>query len=152
MKILDYMSKETVLTDLTSADKKGVIDELAEPVAKKTELDHREIVRVLIERERLGSTGIGEGIAIPHGKISQLDSLVLGFGLSRRGVNFEAIDGKPTYIFFLLLSPDNSTGLHLRILARISKLLKEESFKQQLMQAETKDDVMETIRGVDEDF
>ncbi|MCF8111365.1 MAG: PTS sugar transporter subunit IIA [Desulfobacteraceae bacterium] len=152
MKILDYINKDTVLTDLESADKKGVIDELAEPVAKQTKVDHREIVRVLIERERLGSTGIGQGIAIPHGKISQLDSLVLGFGLSRKGVNFEAIDGKPTYLFFLLLSPDNSTGLHLRILARISKLLKEESFKQKLMQAKTAQDVMETIRGVDEDF
>ncbi|MFW5908778.1 MAG: PTS sugar transporter subunit IIA [Desulfosalsimonas sp.] len=152
MKILDYMNKDTVLTDLASADKKGVIDELAEPVAKQTGVDHREIVRVLIERERLGSTGIGEGIAIPHGKISRLDSLALGFGLSRKGVNFEAIDGKPTYLFFLLLSPDNSTGLHLRILARISKLLKEESFRQQLMQAKTAEDVIETLRGVDEDF
>ncbi|MFW6052311.1 MAG: PTS sugar transporter subunit IIA [Desulfosalsimonas sp.] len=152
MKILDYMNKDTVLTDLASADKKGVIDELAEPVAKQTGVDHREIVRVLIERERLGSTGIGEGIAIPHGKISRLDSLALGFGLSRKGVNFEAIDGKPTYLFFLLLSPDNSTGLHLRILARISKLLKEESFRRQLMQAKTAEDVIETLRGVDEDF
>ncbi|MFP3998881.1 MAG: PTS sugar transporter subunit IIA [Desulfobacterales bacterium] len=152
MKILDYLNKDTVLTDLASADKKGVIDELAEPVAKQTGLEHREIVRVLIERERLGSTGIGDGIAIPHGKINQLDSLVLGFGLSRKGVNFEAIDGKPTYILFLLLSPDNSTGLHLRILARISKLLREDSFKQGLMQAKTQEDVIKTIREADEDF
>ncbi len=152
MKILDYINNDTVLTDLASTDKKGVIDELAEPVARLTGLDHREIVRVLIERERLGSTGIGGGIAIPHGKVSSLESLVLGFGLSRKGVNFEAIDGKPTHIFFLLLSPDNSTGLHLRILARVSKLLKEESFKQSLMKAETPGNVIETIREVDEDF
>ncbi|MFO7930268.1 MAG: PTS sugar transporter subunit IIA [Desulfosalsimonas sp.] len=152
MKILDYISSETTLTELASTDKKGVIDELAEPVAGQTGINHREIVRVLIERERLGSTGIGDGIAIPHGKIVSLDSLVLGFGLSRKGVNFEAIDGKPTHIFFLLLSPDNSTGIHLRILARISKLLRDESFKQQLMRSKTPDDVIETIREVDEDF
>ncbi|MCF8025085.1 MAG: PTS sugar transporter subunit IIA [Desulfobacteraceae bacterium] len=152
MKILDYIKKETILTDLASADKKGVIDELAEPVAELAGLDHREIVRVLIERERLGSTGIGDGIAIPHGKINGLDSLVLGFGLSSKGVNFEALDGKPTHIFFLLLSPDDSTGLHLRILARISKLLKEDNFKKRLTQASSPADVLETIREVDEDF
>lgn len=152
MKILDYIKKETVLTNLSSSDKKGVIDELAEPVADLTGINHREIVHVLIERERLGSTGIGDGIAIPHGKISGLDSLILGFGLSAKGVNFEAIDGKPTHIFFLLLSPDNSTGLHLRILARISKLLKEDTFKNRLIQAGSPGDVLETIREVDEDF
>ncbi len=152
MKILDYMDKKAILTELASADKKGVIDELAEPIAELTQLDHREIVRVLIERERLGSTGIGGGIAIPHGKIGGLESLVLGFGLSGKGVNFEALDSKPTHIFFLLLSPDNSTGLHLRILARISKLLKQESFKEKLLGAKNPDDVIETIREVDEDF
>ena len=152
MKILDYINEQTVLTDLRSGDKKGVIDELAQPVAELTGLDHREIVRVLIERERLGSTGIGDGIAIPHGKINGLESLVLGFGLSRKGVNFDALDGKPTHIFFLLLSPDNSTGIHLRILARISKLLKEPAFKENLMQAKAPADVISTITEVDEDF
>ena len=152
MKILDYINEQTVLTDLRSGDKKGVIDELAQPVTELTGLDHREIVRVLIERERLGSTGIGDGIAIPHGKINGLESLVLGFGLSRKGVNFDALDGKPTHIFFLLLSPDNSTGIHLRILARISKLLKEAAFKEKLMQAKGPADVISTITEVDEDF
>jgi len=152
MKILDYINEQTVLTDLSSGDKKGVIDELAQPVAELTGLDHREIVRVLIERERLGSTGIGDGIAIPHGKINGLESLVLGFGLSRKGVNFDALDGKPTHIFFLLLSPDNSTGIHLRILARISKLLKEAGFKEKLMQAKAPADIISTIGEVDEDF
>lgn len=152
MKILDYMTRDTILPHLRSTDKKGVIDELAEPVAKRTELDHREIVRVLIERERLGSTGIGGGIAIPHGKIDGLQSLVLGFGLSRKGVNFDALDGKPTHIFFLLLSSVDSTGLHLRVLARISKLLKEETFRQKLLRAQTADDVIRVIKEVDEDF
>ena len=152
MKILEYLNTKTIVPDLKSTDKKGVIDELAEPVAVETGLNHREIVRVLIERERLGSTGIGGGIAIPHGKIAGLESLVLGFGLSRSGVNFDALDGKATYIFFLLLSPDNSTGLHLRILARISKLLKEESFKEKLQNAADPDDVIRIIREVDEDF
>lgn len=152
MKILDFLYKQTILTDLESTDKKGVIDELAQPIAEVSHVNHREIVRVLIERERLGSTGIGEGIAIPHGKLNGIDDLILGFGLSRHGVNFDALDGQPTYLFFLLMSPDNSTGLHLRLLARISKLLKEDSFKQKLKQVENAEAVMRVIEGVDADF
>ncbi len=152
MKILDFLHKETILTDLQSTDKKGVLDELALPVSEMSKTDHREIVRVLIERERLGSTGIGHGIAIPHGKLQGLESLVLGFGLSRQGVTFDSIDGKPSDIFFLLLSPDNSTGLHLKLLARISKLLREEAFKEKLRSAREAEDVVRIITEVDEDF
>ncbi|MBS0014304.1 MAG: PTS sugar transporter subunit IIA [Desulfobacterales bacterium] len=152
MKILDYMTADTILTQLQAADKKGVIDELTEPVAALTGLEQRNIVRVLIERERLGSTGIGDGIAIPHGKINGIESLVLGFGLSRNGVNFDALDGKPAYIFFLLLSADNSTGLHLQVLARISKLLRDQDFKKKLMGAQSAQQIMDVISEVDEDF
>ena len=151
MKILDFLSTKTILTELASRDKIGVINELALPVAQVSGKGHREIVQVLIERERLGSTGIGGGIAIPHGKLSGLTSLILAFGLSRTGVEFDALDSRPTSIFFLLLSPDNSTGLHLRLLARISKLLKEESFKEKLKNATDPDDVIRIISEVDED-
>ncbi|MBA2880405.1 PTS system nitrogen regulatory IIA component [Desulfosalsimonas propionicica] len=152
MKILDYITADTILTNLQATDKKGVIDELTEPVAALTGLEQRNIVRVLIERERLGSTGIGDGIAIPHGKINGIESLVLGFGLSRKGVNFDALDGKPAYIFFLLLSADNSTGLHLRVLARISKLLRDQDFKEKLKRANSAQQVMDVLSEVDEDF
>lgn len=152
MKILDYITADTILTNLQATDKKGVIDELTEPVAALTGLEQRNIVRVLIERERLGSTGIGDGIAIPHGKINGIESLVLGFGLSRNGVNFDALDGKPAYIFFLLLSADDSTGLHLRVLARISKLLRDKDFKEKLMRVHNAQQVMDVLLEVDEDF
>jgi PTS system nitrogen regulatory IIA component len=152
MKILDYITTDTILTNLQTTDKKGVIDELTEPVAALTGLEQRNIVRVLIERERLGSTGIGDGIAIPHGKINGIESLVLGFGLSRNGVNFDALDGKPAYIFFLLLSADDSTGLHLRVLARISKLLRDKDFKEKLMRVHNAQQVMDVLSEVDEDF
>jgi len=152
MKILDYITADTILTNLQATDKKGVIDELTEPVAALTGLEQRNIVRVLIERERLGSTGIGDGIAIPHGKINGIESLVLGFGLSRNGVNFDALDGKPAYIFFLLLSADDSTGLHLRVLARISKLLRDKDFKEKLMRVHKAQQVMDVLSEVDEDF
>ncbi|MBS3757443.1 MAG: PTS sugar transporter subunit IIA [Desulfobacterales bacterium] len=152
MKILDFLYKETIITDLQATDKKGVLEELTLPVAHIAQVDHKELVRVLIEREHLGSTGVGGGIGIPHGKLKDLSSLVLGFGLSRKGVNFDAIDKKPTRIFFLLLTPDNSAGMHLRLLAQISKLLKDDGFKNRLLEASGKDDVIHAIEAIDEPF
>lgn len=152
MKILDFLNKETIITELKSTDKKGVLEELTLPVSDITNVDHDELVKVLIEREHLGSTGIGNGIGIPHGKLKGLTSLILGFGLSRKGVNFDAIDGKPTHIFFLLLTPENSTDLHLKLLARISKILKEETFKGKILQTIDKDEVVRLISNVDEEF
>lgn len=152
MKILDVLSKEAVNVDLKATDKKGILDELVYPIAQLTSISSEELVKVLIERERLGSTGIGGGIGIPHGKFKSLDSLMLGFGLSRRGVDFESIDGRPTHIFFLLLTPENSAGLHLKLLAQISRLLKNDDFKAKLTQCDSVEKVFEIIGSEDEEF
>ncbi len=152
MKILDVLPKEAILADLRASDKKGVIEELVAPVVHLTDVSREDLARVLMERERLGSTGIGGGIGIPHGKLKNIESLIMSFGLSRRGVDFESIDGKPTHIFFLLITPENSTGLHLKMLARISKLLKNELFKTRLLNASDRDEIYEAIREEDEEF
>ncbi len=152
MKILDVLNKETIKIDLQATDKKGILDELVAPVAHFAGASHDDLVKVLLERERLGSTGIGGGIGIPHGKYKDLESLVLGFGLSRKGVNFESLDGRPTHIFFLLMTPENSAGIHLKLLAQISKLLRDEDVKSRLMQAETPEDVMAIIEEEDREF
>ena len=152
MKILDVLTREAICADLKANDKKGVLEELAAQVATSAGIDHDEVVRVLMERERLGSTGIGGGIGIPHGKMKALQSLVLGFGLSRAGVNFESMDGKPTHIFFLLLTPENSTGLHLKVLARISRILKNDPFKEKLMTARDTEEIYAIIQEEDEEF
>ena len=152
MKILDVLSKENILVNLKAKDKKGVLDELSAPVAEHTGASHEELLKVLMERERLGSTGIGGGIGIPHGKMKNLKDLTLGFGLSRRGVDFESMDGGPTHIFFLLLTPAHSAGLHLKVLARISRLLKNEEFKKRLMQSEDRDEILSVIGMEDEEF
>ncbi|MCP4688545.1 MAG: PTS sugar transporter subunit IIA [Desulfobacterales bacterium] len=152
MKILDMLPKEAILADLRSTDKKSILNELVTPVARFAGLDHENLLNVLLDRERLGSTGIGQGVGVPHGKIKELQSLVLGFGLSRRGVNFESIDGKPTHIFFLLITPENSTGLHLKLLARISRILKNEPFREQLLNAADRDEIYNIIKSEDEDF
>jgi nitrogen PTS system EIIA component len=152
MKILDVLKTEAILVDLKATDKKGVLDELVSPISSAAGLDPEELVRILMERERLGSTGIGGGIGIPHGKIKTLDNLVLGFGLSRKGVDFESMDGRPTHIFFLLITPENSTGLHLKLLARISRILKNDPFKEKLITAEDRDEIIRIIQDEDEDF
>jgi PTS system nitrogen regulatory IIA component len=151
MKILDALLKEAILSDLKADDKKGVLEELVTPVARIADIDHDYLVKVLMERERLGSTGIGEGIGIPHGKVKDLESLVLGFGLSRKGVDFDSMDGQPAYIFFLLLTPENSTGLHLKLLARISRILKNDLFKQKLLGASNRDEIYYIIKEEEEE-
>ena len=152
MKILDVLHRSAIISDLNSIDKKGIIKELVIPIASIAGINPEECVRVLMEREQLGSTGIGDGIGIPHGKMKSLDSLVLGFGRSRKGVDFESIDGRPTHIFFMLITPENSTGLHLKFLARISKILKSEPFKKKLLNAVDQDELFKIIKDEDEDF
>ncbi len=152
MKILDFLLPERIIPNMQSRDKKGVIDELAKTVAKTTDADNAEVARVLLEREQLGSTGIGDGIAIPHGRLSSIDSIVMGFGSSEQGIEYDAIDNQPVTIFFLLLTPENSTGGHLKVLAQISKLLKSKQFKTNLRDAKSTQEVIEIIQRVDENF
>ncbi|WP_155308436.1 PTS sugar transporter subunit IIA [Desulfosarcina ovata] len=152
MKILDVLDKEAILVDLKAKDKIGILNELVAPTARITGIDPNDMVRVLMERERLGSTGIGDGIGIPHGKLKNLERLVLGFGLSRKGVDFESIDGRPTHLFFLLITPEHATDLHLKLLARISRMLKKDSLKEMLMKAGSAEEVIAVIGGEDDDF
>jgi len=151
MKILDVLPKEAILSDLKAVDKKGVLEELVVPVAKISGVNHEDLVKVLMEREQLGSTGIGDGIGIPHGKVKDLDSLILGFGLSRKGVDFDSMDGLPAHIFFLLITPENSTGLHLKLLARISRILKNDLFKEKLLRAISPDEIYSIIKEEEEE-
>ncbi len=140
------------MPDLTATTKHGIIRELARAVAPVAGIAAKDIAAVLMERESLGSTGIGGGIAIPHGKLNSVTQIILGFGRSKAGVTYDSLDGKPVHIFFLLLTPENSTGWHLKVLAQISKLLKMDHFKQGLINAETIDDIHEFILEQDETF
>ncbi len=152
MKICDVLAINSILPDLKARNKKGILEELVVPVAEIAGVSQKDLAKVLMERERLGSTGIGGGIGIPHGKMKNLDSLVLGFGLSRKGVDFESLDGQPTHIFFLLVTPENSTGLHLKLLARISRILKNDPLKSRLLEAADSDEILGIIKEEDEEF
>lgn len=134
MKLRDILKKDAIVDDLKSNDKKGTLTELAVAACKVIpSLNKDDILSVLLNREKLGSTGIGNGIAIPHGKIASLDSIFAIFGRSHDGVNFESHDQKPTHLFFVLLAPEAAIGSHLQALARLSRLLKESSMRERLI-------------------
>ena len=153
MKILDILDKECIIPELRSRTKKEVLEELTGALLNcKANLDKEALVEVLLERERLGSTGIGDGIAIPHGKVQDLDELVLSFGRSTKGIEFDSMDGRPTHLFFLLIAPENSAGIHLRALAKISRLLKSSHFRQRLLEAGNEEELFEVIKEEDKEF
>jgi PTS system nitrogen regulatory IIA component len=150
MRIDDFLSQETVIPALQGRTKDEVIEELAEVVSKQhPEIDHWRLVGALQDRERLNSTALGEGVAIPHGRLVGVKRVLGAFGRSPQGVDFNSLDGKPTHLFFLLVAPEDSAGAHLKALARISRLLKDEAFRNRLMQAEDAASLFRVIREED---
>jgi PTS system nitrogen regulatory IIA component len=150
MKIEDILSPELVLSDLTARNKTDVLVELASAVSRQhPELERERLVQALEDRERLNSTALGDGVAIPHGKLPRIKRVFAAFARSRQGVDFHSLDGAPTHLFFLLVAPEDSAGAHLKALARISRLLKDESFRTRLMQAPDAATLFETIRQED---
>lgn len=136
MKITEFLHPESVIGALTAKDKPGVMAELCQRLGQRVPgVPPERLTEVLLDRERLSSTGIGDGVAIPHGKLTGLPGLIAAFGVSRDGVEFEAIDGKPTHLFFALLAPENSAGIHLKALARISRLFKNAAFRKAIIEA-----------------
>ena len=134
MKIADFLDPKAIVFELEAENKKEVLEELCKAlVSLDSSLDQDKMVGILLDRERLGSTGVGEGVAIPHGKMENLDRLIACFGRSSKGVEFEAVDKKPVHLFFLLFAPENSAGIHLKALAKISRLLKRPSVREELM-------------------
>ncbi len=148
MKLIDILSKERIVPGLVSPDKKGVIQELVNVLSIEGVSPAR-LVQVLLEREKLGSTGIGDGVAIPHGKLREVNQMIASFGRSIKGLNFDSLDGKPTHLFFLLVAPENSAGIHLKALARISRLFKDPQFRQTLMGAKDQEEIFRIIREED---
>ena len=153
MQILDFLNSKAISTDLKASDKKGIIKELLDLLITSADVkaeDKNALSDVIMDREMLGSTGIGLGIGIPHCKSPRVKNLVAAFGISKKGVLFDSLDGEPVYIFFLLLAPQNTAGPHLKALARISRLLKEKYFRDALKKAVDPKDVLKIIREEDQ--
>jgi len=150
MKIMDILVRDAVILNLGVKSKRDVLAEMANALAKvEPEIEADRLLEVLLEREALQSTGIGEGVAIPHGKMVGLDRLVATFARSPEGVDFESIDGQPTHHFFLLVVPEHSGGQYLKALARISRFFRDAAFRQRLSEVETLEEVIGTIEEED---
>ena len=153
MKILDYLREEWVIPDLKGTDKASILKELSEVLVKPCQVaSAEELLRVLLDREKLGSTGIGEGIAIPHGRLKKLKQFFISFGRSTKGVDFDSIDHNPSQLFFLVMAPENSAVENLKLLGRIVTLLKDTSFKKRLMEAPSRKELFQIIAEEDEKY
>ncbi|MBF0569501.1 MAG: PTS sugar transporter subunit IIA [Candidatus Omnitrophica bacterium] len=152
MKILDFLCPDAVVADLKATTKQELIEEMVGVMvdAGAFEKKHKaKIIDVLMAREALGSTAIGQGIAIPHGKTDCVNKLVAGLAVSKKGIDFDALDGEPAYIFFLLAAPVDSAGPHLKALARVSRLLKDKYFRESLKVAKDKKEIIDLVSRED---
>jgi len=153
MKIMDYLDEEWVIADLQGTDKASILKELSSVLVKPCKATSgEELLQVLLDREKLGSTGIGEGIAIPHGRLKKLKIFFISFGRSTQGVDFDSIDRKPSHLFFLVMAPENSAVDNLKLLSRIVTLLKEPSFKKRLIEAPSRKELFQIISEEDEKY
>lgn len=150
MKIVELIRREMIVPALQARDKRGLLDELAAHIsAQHSKIDRASLLRVLVDREALASTAIGEGVAIPHGKLSAVGEIVACLGRAPGGVDFDSMDGQPTFLFFVLVAPENSTGAHLKALARISRVFKDADFRRRLLAADDADAMYRVIAEED---
>jgi PTS system nitrogen regulatory IIA component len=153
MTITDILTVERVIPELSATTKEGVLEELAALlVAEIPQATPARLVSVLRERERLNSTAIGDGIAIPHGRLAGTKGVVAGFARSRAGVDFDSVDRQPTHLFFVLIAPDDAAAMHLKALARISRLLKDKAFREHLLALGTRQELYDAIVAEDAKF
>jgi len=151
IKIADVLERNTVIPSLKSTDKPGVIKELADGLTREHPgINNERLIEALTEREKLCSTALDSGVAIPHTKLSGISEIILGFGRSEKGIDFDSLDRKPTHFFILLLSPENTTGKHIELLARISMIFKDPEFRSRLMKAGSREELYEYIISEDE--
>jgi len=143
MRLMDFLVPDAIEPDMKSTTKTDAIRELVGMLKKAGSISEEDsVAKVVLEREELGTTGIGEGIAVPHGKCGAVDKLVAAFGRSEKGIDFGSIDNQPVYLLFLLVAPSDSAGPHLMALARISRLLKNREFREGLMKAKDKSEIL----------
>lgn len=153
MNLLDILSPESTIVDLKGESKEDIITELVNSLAVgDTITDRDQVLQAVLDREKIMSTGIGDGIAIPHGKSAAVTELVAAMGTQRRGIDFDALDGEPAFVFFLLVSPANVSGPHIKALARISRLLKNDAFKKKLIEANSAEEIIATIEAAERDI
>lgn len=153
MKITDFLDLSRVIPDLKGRDKEEVLKEMAGWMASQDpSLNAQRLLETLLEREKVSTTAIGEGVAIPHGKMPRVKRVCGVFARSLRGVDFDSLDGGLTHLFFLLVAPEDSAADHLKALARISRFLKDTAFRARLMKEKSREEIFNAIKEEDEKF
>lgn len=153
MKLTDVLSEDAIVPELRGQTKGEVVRELAlHLAAMHPGIDAARLEGVLWERERLGSTAIGDGIAIPHAKLSGLTRVIGAFARHPHGVDFEALDGQPSKLFFVLVAPEDSVGQHLKALARVSRLLRDPEFRNRLVVSADRESLYRAIKEEDDKY
>ena len=153
MKLIDILNQDTVKIPLDNTDKYKIIEEMVDILYKANKLENRNVVlKSVIEREKIMSTGVGDGVAIPHGKSEGVTTLVACFGVTKNDVDFESIDTKPVRLVFLLVGPPEMTGPHLKALSRISRLMHLKDFREKLISCKANTEVIEAIQKEEEKY
>ncbi len=153
MKLVDILSEETIKIPLESEEKRAIIEELVDVLKKANKIEDRdEVLKAVLDREAIMSTGVGDGVAIPHGKSDGAGDIVAALGIARKPVDFEAIDNKPVRLIWLLVGPHGKTGPHLKALSRISRLMHKKEFRERLLRAETAEQVLGEIAKEEEKY
>lgn len=153
MKITDFLNVETIIPALAASDKNAALEEMAgRLVSYHRQLDKQKVLKVLLEREKISTTAIGEGVAIPHGKLANVERVLGVFARSPEGIDFNSLDGELTHLFFVLIAPESAAADHLKALARISRLLKDETFRRRLLEGRSSQELFNIIAEEDEKF
>ncbi|MDA8406765.1 MAG: PTS sugar transporter subunit IIA [Deltaproteobacteria bacterium] len=153
MRISDFLRSDCIIGSMQASSKDEALSELLAPIlGANPRLDKKQIFQTILDREKLGSTGLGGGVAIPHGKFEGLEKLTASFGRSQKGIDFSSMDNKPAYLFFMLIAPKNCAGDHLKALARISRIFKDPLLTNNLKQAENSDQIFKLLEESDLKF
>jgi fructose-specific phosphotransferase system IIA component len=146
MNLTELLDESVILVDLRAADKRGVIEELTAALTAAGKISDQDgVLQAVLEREKIMSTGIGKGVAIPHGKCNAVKELAGVLGIKKEGIDFHALDEQPVYLFFLLVSPTDVAGPHIRALAHISRLLRHDALRKKLIEAGSAREVLNLI-------
>ena len=146
MRLTDILNQDCIMPDLKGHEKRETLEEMAKELTFRfADINKDKLLEAVFEREKLGSTGIGYGVAIPHVRLKGVNTIAILFGRSNKGVEFQAMDGRPAHLFFLIVAPEDSNTAHIKILARVSSLLKDVGFRKQLMEASTKEEIYNII-------
>lgn len=153
MKIMDFLKKEAIAVGINASKKKDVVIELVDLLARAYPIkDKSALIKAIMNREELGSTGIGQGVGIPHAKSNAVKELIGALMVSRNGVNFDSLDGEPTHIFFLLVAPEDAAGPHLKALATISRMLKDKFLRDSIIAVKDEGALLTIIKKEDQNL